>query len=156
MTTSNMLRDLKEAFMAMVRSITIVNGCVSDMVEENVFPDYQQVNASDMRDDNYPRCFVLLANGEETLGISETYDQQLSYRFIFVFRKVRDDQPDVQDQIVDMIQDFRRTLYRNASLGGLVTQLSLRGYSTDEGALYPEGALTLFVECTTFNQGATD
>lgn len=139
------LRQIRDGFCDIVlAAIDGTGNYITDLKSVNKF--YQQGVAADLRKHLFPRTFLVLDSGtreRQAVGAQED-----TYSFFVLFQCYRQGSvPDeLEDAKLDFIEDLNTAVNANNTLGGLVQDVGLPQFVTDNGSTDPLGLVLFEVE----------
>lgn len=142
--------QVRQGLVATLKTIKTANSYNTELPDDHFYAwSNQQMHVS-QRDSDYPKAFLRLLGGEPVLGVQESEDETLTYVFLVVQKRLAN-ADDLETLSENIIEDTKRALRLDRSLGGVAQTAKLVGYSMDVGVFEKEAATVCIIEVELFN-----
>jgi hypothetical protein len=139
-------REIRNELVRLLGTIRVdENGYQNSFDPEKIYGYWSAKIASDMRDETYPKTFVIANMGQSENRIGEEIFKNLQFTIIHVVKKIKSD----QDQISLMdsyLEDLEKFFELNYSISGFVNMAEIVEFITDGGTVEKESVLVCTVK----------
>lgn len=112
----------------------------------NVHPCFSQDFLKKQDDRSYPKAFIILDEGDNSLMPSSVIDKKLAFTGIVVVKQRTKAEKSPDAQLAQFIDDIEKALYNSSNLSALCDTVVLSDFSFDSGYAYPEGVCVFRIE----------
>lgn len=147
------ITEVREALKAVAQTISLDDGFSCDVAPNHIYEIFDTNNVAPSEDVKYPKFFFLIESGSRGGLPSMRVLRKVTFLVIAIFKQTGGALDlTATAKVEGFIEDFEKVLMSNDTLNGVVQDAIMTEFTTDAGALDPEGCVAIKVEVEYFKQ----